>query len=327
MTWISPSPCTLNLDFRNLNIITTNKKITQTQNTTMEAKKCIIESVKTIAVVLGVFMIQTVEAQTVRINIADARFTQPLMETLINEYRKVNPQFAAEIVSTAGDGDATVNITNDGGNVSGTLAHYVLLPIANAQGSLSQDKRLRKGLNAKLTRELFVGKSTSDYFESQESKQIQGTAYVLGGKHAITTELLAHTLNVDISAIKGKKVIGREENVITAVLQHTDAIAVDVASLVYDSDTRKPAKGLVILPVDLDGDGHVSNEERAAIQNIDALTDYLSTHGKNGLPTGSIRINSNDSRAESFIVWATTVGQDYVKQLGYLRSYSNVAQK
>ncbi len=293
----------------------------------MKASKRIIELARTMAVVLGIITIPTAKAQTVRINIADARFTQSLVEALISEYHKVDPDFEAEIVSTAEDGDAVVSITNDDGNATGTLAHYVLLPIANAQGAIYQDKRLRKGLNAKLTRELFVGKSIDEYFDSKEPKPIQGTTYVLGGKHSTTTELLAHTLNVDISAIKGKKVIGREENVITAVLQHTDAIAVDVASLVYDNDTRKPASGLVILPVDLDGDGHVSSDERIAIQSLDSLTNFLSTHGKNGLPTGSVRITSGSSRADAFIVWATTLGQDYVERLGYLRSYSNVALK
>lgn len=269
-----------------------------------------------------------VSAQTVLINIANAQFTRPLVERLVGEYQKSNPSFKAEIVSTTDGGDATLSITPYRQESVGTIAHYVLLPIVNENNSILADKKVQKGLNGKVSRELFVEQSIDEYIDSRDKKQLPGTVYSLSGKHATTTELLANTLNVGVRDIKGKKVIGREENVITVVKSRPDAIAFDVATLVYDSDTRKPVSGLAVLPVDLNGDNKVSDDERAALGSLDALTEYIASQGTTSLPVGSVRLVSQNKTADVFVLWASTTGQEFVSSLGYLKNNSsNVAQK
>lgn len=296
--------------------------------TTTQHKKNVFSKAKALFVTALMAVPALGNAQTVRINIANAQFTRPLIEKLVSEYQKQNPSFNAEIVTTPQAGDATVSITSDNSQTAGTIAHYVLLPIANSGNSILAEKKVQKGLNEKLTREIFVEKNLDDYIDSKDKKQLPGTVYSLSGSHSTTTELLANTLNVDVKDIKGKKVIGREENVISVVKKRPDAIAFDVASLVYDNTTHKPVSGVSVLPVDLDGNGKVTDDERAALTNLDALTDYIAKESKTSLPTGSVQISSQNKDTDAFVVWATTVGQDYVASQGYLKNNNqNIAQK
>lgn len=293
-------------------------------------ERIINTAIKSLVFAAAFAAVSLASAQTVRINIADAQFTRPLIEKLVGEYQKQNPEFKAEIVSSAVDGgDATVSITSDRNDTQGTIAHYVLLPIANENNAILGEKKVQKGLNNKVTREIFVEKTLDEYIDTRDKKQLPGTVYSLSGRHATTTELLANSLNVGVKDIKGKKVIGNEENVITVVKKRPDAIAFDVASLVYDSNTRKPVSGLKVLPVDIDGNGRVSDDERNAIASLDAFADYISSRGADSsLPTGSVRVSSQNKNVDAFLLWASTAGQDYVGNLGYLRSNNReIAQK
>lgn len=293
-------------------------------------ERIINTAIKSLVFAAAFAAVSLASAQTVRINIADAQFTRPLIEKLVGEYQKQNPEFKAEIVSSAVDGgDATVSITSDRNDTQGTIAHYVLLPIANENNAILGEKKVQKGLNNKVTREIFVEKTLDEYIDTRDKKQLPGTVYSLSGRHATTTELLANSLNVGVKDIKGKKVIGNEENVITVVKKRPDAIAFDVASLVYDSNTRKPVSGLKVLPVDIDGNGRVSDDERNAIASLDAFADYISSRGTDSsLPTGSVRVSSQNKNVDAFLLWASTAGQDYVGNLGYLRSNNReIAQK
>lgn len=267
-------------------------------------------------------------AQTVRISVADAQFTRPLVEKLVSEYQKQNPAFKAEIVSTAEGSDATISITSGNSTNTESLARYFLLPIANSGNAILNEKKVQKGLNEKVVREIFVERNLDEAIDSRGKKSLPGTVYTLTGSHSATTELLAGSLNVDVKRIKGNKVLGREESVISVVKKRPEAIAVDVASLVYDAATRQPVAGLSVLPIDLDGNGKVTDEERTALTSIDSLTAYIDSHSKTSLPTGDVSFTSHNVDAYAFGAWAATAGQEYVNALGYLKNnIQNVAMK
>lgn len=280
----------------------------------------IFRTTRNILLAAAVALPSVAGAQTVRINVADAQFTRPLIEKLASEYQKQNPSFNVEFVNSAEGSDATVSITSDNSTNTGAVARYFLLPIANSSNAILGEKKVQKGINEKVAREIFVQRSYDDIVDNPDKKQLPGTVYSLSGKHSTTTDLLASALNVGAKDIKGKKILGREENVITVVSKRPDAIAVDVASLIYDKSTRKPVSGVTILPIDIDGNGKVTDEERAALDNIDSLTEYIDNQNKTSLPTGNVRISSQNKETDAFVVWATTSGQEYVNSLGYLKN-------
>ena len=259
-------------------------------------------------------------AQNLQINVSDAQFTRQMMERLIKEYNKVNPEFTATVVDTREKADASVSLS--GQDDVNSIGRFAILPIANSENELLRNKKVVKGLSNKLKHQIFVERDLLEELDAEEEgeKQLPGTVYSLTGSHAITTTLVARDLSITPNRVKGKKILGSEENLISAVRSHQDAIAFNVASLAYDSNTYQPIEGLTVLATDLDGNGRISDEERSVISSLDKLTDYLDKLPHTGLPIGSISIKTDNQELRRFVDWAATEGQGYLTPYGFLKA-------
>lgn len=259
-------------------------------------------------------------AQNLQINVNDAQFTRQMMERLVKEYNKVNPEFTATIVVTREKADASVSLS--GQDDVNSIGRFAILPIANSENELLHNKKVVKGLSSKLKQQIFVERDLLEELDAEEDgeKQLPGTVYSLTGSHAITTTLVARDLSITPNRVKGKKILGSEENLISAVRSHQDAIAFNVASLAYDSNTYQPVEGLTILATDLDGNGRISDEERSVISSLDKLTDYLDKLPHTGLPIGNISIKTDNQELRRFVDWASTEGQGYLSPYGFLKA-------
>ena len=259
-------------------------------------------------------------AQNLQINVSDAQFTRQMMERLIKEYNKVNPEFTATVVDTREKADASVSLS--GQDDVNSIGRFAILPIANSENELLRNKKVVKGLSNKLKHQIFVERDLLEELDEEEEgeKQLPGTVYSLTGSHAITTTLVARDLSITPNRVKGKKILGSEENLISAVRSHQDAIAFNVASLAYDSNTYQPVEGLTVLATDLDGNGRISDEERSVISSLDKLTDYLDKLPHTGLPIGNISIKTDNQELRRFVDWASTEGQGYLSPYGFLKA-------
>lgn len=259
-------------------------------------------------------------AQNLQINVSDAQFTRQMMERLIKEYNKVNPEFTATVVDTREKVDASVSLS--GQDDVNSIGRFAILPIANSENELLRNKKVVKGLSNKLKHQIFVERDLLEELDAEEEgeKQLPGTVYSLTGSHAITTTLVARDLSITPNRVKGKKILGSEENLISAVRSHQDAIAFNVASLAYDSNTYRPIEGLTVLATDLDGNGRISDEERSVISSLDKLTDYLDKLPHTGLPIGNISIKTDNQELRRFVDWAATEGQGYLSPYGFLKA-------
>lgn len=259
-------------------------------------------------------------AQNLQINVSDAQFTRQMMERLIKEYNKVNPEFTATVVDTREKADASVSLS--GQDDVNSIGRFAILPISNSENELLRNKKVVKGLSNKLKHQIFVERDLLEELDAEEEgeKQLPGTVYSLTGSHAITTTLVARDLSITPNRVKGKKILGSEENLISAVRSHQDAIAFNVASLAYDSNTYQPVEGLTVLATDLDGNGRISDEERSVISSLDKLTDYLDKLPHTGLPIGNISIKTDNQELRRFVDWASTEGQGYLSPYGFLKA-------
>ena len=260
-------------------------------------------------------------AQALRINVQDAQFTRSMMEKLITEYNKVNPQFSATIVNASEQADAYVSLS-DRQSTPYSVGRFVIVPIANSQNEILSIKKVAKGLSNKLKQQIFVERDELEELEAEEEgeKKLPGTVYSLTGKRAITTQIIAKELNITPNRVRGKKNLGHEENLISVVQNHPDAIAFNVASLVYDTSTHKPVDGITVLAFDLDGNDRISEEERLAIASLDELTAYLDKVPHAGVPTGSIDISTDNDTVKQFVAWMQAQGQDFLAQYGFLKA-------
>lgn len=280
-----------------------------------------------ILAIAAVVIALPLQAQTVKINIADAQFTRPLIETLAKEYAKQNPSFSAEFTSKADSSDATVDLSEAAVSAGSVVARFVVLPIANTQSPVLTEKKVQRGVTAKVSHQLFAQPTTDELIDGEAPKALPGTVYTLTGKYATTTRLLANSLNTAPKNLRGKKILGKEENGITVVKAKADAVSVNVANLIFDPSTRRPVAGITVLPVDLDGNNRVSDEERAATGNIDTLTTFLANVAQPAVPLGDVSITTTNPEVEKFVSWIATDGQSYLNRLGYLRANPSLIAK
>ncbi|MBR1506328.1 MAG: hypothetical protein IJ614_09495 [Prevotella sp.] len=265
-------------------------------------------------------MQMSAQSHTLTISVQEARFTGPALRQLVKEYNKVNPDFRAEVVLGNGDADATVALSAQPADYSVAVGRFVVLPVANAQSELLHHKKVQRGLTGKLRRQLYVERDVVEALEAQENgeKPLPGTVYTLCGSRAVTAQVLANSLQVPLSRFRGKKVLGREEQLLQTVQSHSDAVSYNVATLVYDTQSRRPVDGLAVLPTDLDGNGRVSDEERQAITTLDALTDFLERQPKTTVPTGTVTIETANADVRHFVNWLQTDGQHLLGAYGLL---------
>ena len=74
-----------------------------------------------------------------------------------------------------------------------------------------------------------------------------------------------------------------------------------------------------MLNIDLDGNGKVSDEEKAALSNLDALSEYLNHTAKPGVAVRNIGISSDNQKVRNFVTWIQANGQDIVEKQGFLK--------
>ena len=268
------------------------------------------------------------QAQTFRISVQDAQFTQPAIERLVAEYSKQNPSFHVEVVKGAKvEADAIVSLSADVNSHETTVGRFVVLPVVNDHNALLNVKQVQRGLSGKLEQQLFVERELEEEIEARESgeKELPGTVYSITGRKSVTTQVLARQLQTAPSRFKGKRIMGREENLLDIVRNTSDAVSYNVASLIYDAESRQPVNGVAVLAVDLDGNGKITNEERDAVDNLDALTAFFATHSTSAAPVGTIDIHTENANLRNFINWTRSEGQNILAHFGLLKAARQLA--
>jgi phosphate transport system substrate-binding protein len=128
--------------------------------------------------------------------------------------------------------------------------------------------------------------------------------------------------------LKGTGVYG-DPGIAEAVKNDRLAIGYDNVNYAYDSGTGKPVKGLAVVPLDVNANGHVDSNENfygskdqlvhaiatGAYPSPPARFDYLVTKNKF---TGVVK---------DFVKWILTDGQKYVVQSGYVPLTAEVQQQ
>lgn len=265
-------------------------------------------------IVMAAYLTQS-QAQGISINIEKATFSQALLEQLATEYKKSNPEFQVDFSKNTGT-DATVEIAN--GNETNAIGRFYLLPITNSGNTVLESRKLKKGLDQSDLHDLFFG-NNDEVIEEALQKKYPLDIYSLTGSHSLSSKLLAQFLNADPSKIKGKKILGREANLVQVVKARQKAVVAGLPFYIYNKVTHGVESNITVIPVDLDGDGKVSDTERSVIGNLDKLSDYLESSAQIGLPSASLVIKTNNPEARKFADWIATQGQPILHQYGFLK--------
>jgi ABC-type phosphate transport system substrate-binding protein len=263
--------------------------------------------------------------------ITGARFTYPLVQQWIDTYNKVNPE-AQIIIESRGSNDPSkydllVEVYEKDEEIKKQrdfvyVGRYAVLPVANANSAFAK-KYSDKGLNKALIKQLFFHDMFADK-ENQEKIEFPFTVYTRLQKAGVPTVFSNH-FGFEQKDIQGKAIAGSDEHLLKSILRDSSAVSYLPVSLIYDQAGRKPISGLAVLPVDLNDNGRVSDEEKFYGDLDQVLTHIESTKDKElkNLPLGyvhlSINKSSQNNEALAFLRWVIENGQADLQRFGYLK--------
>jgi phosphate transport system substrate-binding protein len=261
-----------------------------------------------------------------KVVITGVRFAYPLVDKWIKQYTAENPKALLaietrtitdpekyDLLIEAYDQDKVVKESRE--YIS--IGRYALLPVANASSAFAK-AYAEKGLVEKTYKQIFFH---DIYAEKDNSITVPFTVYTRLQK-AGAPLTFARYFGYEQQQIKGKTIAGADEHLIKALLKDDTGITYTVPGLAYDLNTRKPTEGLVIIPVDQDGNGKVSKEEKQ-LGNLDELLTKLETVSVKNVPVEyvhlSIAKNNSNPEAQKFLLWVADHAEADLHQYGYLK--------
>jgi phosphate transport system substrate-binding protein len=258
------------------------------------------------------------------------RFSYPLVQKWIDDYTTANPNVQIIIESRGTSDPAKYDILVEAyeqpQEVKETreyiyVARYAIVPVANDKSHFAK-QFTAKGLDADLIKQIFF----HDIFVDQEKvRPIRApfnvyTRLQKAGAPIVFSRYFKH----EQQDIKGIAIAGADDHLLKALLRDSVGVSYLPLSLAYDQNTRKPIEGLAILPVDLNGNGKVSDEERI-FDDLDQVIKNLETTESadhRNIPVGSLHLSVDKTNASpeavEFLKWVNANGQRFLHPLGYL---------
>jgi phosphate transport system substrate-binding protein len=271
--------------------------------------------------------------------VTGARFSYKLVQKWIDEYNRLNPDVQI-IIEARGSSDPTYfdilaevfppleNVRKDREYVD--VGRYAILPVATSNSSFAKIYS-DKGLNTALINQLYFHDIFSDSEKEEKVKAMYSiyTRLQRAGVPIVFTKYFGY----EQKDIKGKAIAGSDEHLLKALLRDSTGVSYLPLPLIYDQQTGKPIEGLTVLPVDVNGNGRVSDDEKF-YETLTSVVDRL--EGKNlkeikNIPIEYLHLSVNKKTASpeavEFLKWVNTNGQNYLHDFGYLKPEAKRAEK
>ncbi|MBA4145780.1 MAG: hypothetical protein C0523_08460 [Cytophaga sp.] len=263
--------------------------------------------------------------------ITGARFSYKLVEKWIDRYSKVNPgvQVVVEyrgvtdplkydILAEVYEQEADIKKTREYINV----ARYAVLPVATSTSSFARIYK-EKGLDTDQIKQIFFTNLFADK-EKQKALEAPFTVYTRLQKAGVPT-VFAKYFDHKQNDIIGTGIAGADTHLLKALLRDTTGVTYLPLSLIYDEQTRKPVEGLTVLPVDLNGNGKVADNEKF-YEHLDVVIDRLENAEAGTIKNVpleylhlSVDKNKASEEAVRFLKWVNENGQEDLHAFGYLK--------
>jgi ABC-type phosphate transport system substrate-binding protein len=275
-----------------------------------------------------------------KVVLTGARFTYPLLQKWIKDYKEANPTVEVLIESRSSNDPKHYDLLIEAYELDKdvqeerevlSIGRYALLPIANSKSALAQTL-VEKGLTKDLISQLFF----HDIYAGNEKHKD------LNYPHTIYTRLqkagapltFANYFGYEQQNINGKSIAGGDEHLIAALLKDSTGVSYNNLGLIYDLNNRQVIKGITVLPVDANDNGRVSKDEHF-YSDLDQVIEKLEGEEIKNVPLGyfniSIKKLGYNTEALKFLFWVIYNGQDDLHQYGFLkpslRRFENEKQK
>jgi ABC-type phosphate transport system substrate-binding protein len=274
---------------------------------------------------LSILFSKGIFAQEIRIE--GTKFVYPIVEKWLTEYKKENPKSAIRLETGASAHDENVSdlsvIVNSsaddgaGGEKIVYVGRYALLPVSNAQNPLLE--KAARGLKKRDLIDLVFEKDALDEdFDPDEKARYTATVYSRNNESS-TTLALAEYFGRTPGRIKGKKILGDEIYLITAVQKDEQGIAFNTLNYVFDLKSRQLKSGISFVPLQLKS----KQKEALESDNIDKLISLLEESKIETIPVENFGLQIpaeyfNNKDVVNFVKWILEHGQKYNHEYGFL---------
>ena len=278
---------------------------------------------KVIIWIAAILIVLNASAQNTDIYYINApRFTHPLLEKWIQEYKKVKPEVNLTIAKSASDKkNSSLDIQLFEENpVSRTglktvyFGAYAILPVTTRNSEA--DKILaKKELNKeRLKKLLFVNDDFEEHPVKKDNTDDKIIIYT-GNSNLSVSIPYASYFGKEASSFKGKRIVGDDVFLNIAIQKDPNGLTLNAISNLYDIQSRRLKNDLSIIPLGLNKD------QQTALSSLDALLNILENTNVEGIPVEKIGFtykNDNDA-LNKFVAWILEIGEAYNHQYGLLQ--------
>jgi len=133
--------------------------------------------------------------------------------------------------------------------------------------------------------------------------------------------------------IKANGIAGADVHLLKALLRDSTGVTYLPLPLIYDEQTRKPIEGLAVLPVDLNGNGKVSDDEKIydTVDHVITTLEATSPGDVKNIPLEYLHLSVDRENASAeaidFLKWVNENGQADLHAFGYLLPEAKRADK
>lgn len=265
------------------------------------------------------------------VTVTGVRFAYPLLEKWIDDYKEADPNTQIEIVPRSTTDplqyDLLIEAYEPDGTVQQTrdfvyVARYALIPVANATSDFAKIYS-DKGLTRELIEVIYFN---DIYADAREAPKL-GAEYTVYSRlqNAGAPITFSKYFGFKQSNIKGKTIAGADQDLIKALLKDTTGVSYSVPGLLYNTQTRKQVEGITVIPVDLDDNRLVSDDEKFYGKLDDVIAKLEGENEKEirNIPIEyiSLSISKVNAKPEAikFLQWVIYNGQESLHQFGFLK--------
>lgn len=254
----------------------------------------------------------------------------PLAEGWIKQYGKINHGISIGLVETI-DGETSAEIRlfeHFHDEIAGLSANekiinvgqVTILPVIN-ENNPHFSRELRRGVGHARINDIFFNEEIDWLSDDEKSDEPEYEVYTPMPRSP-AAKAFANFFGKLPDDLKGIYVSGEDTHLLSALLRDPAGIGYSKLSLIYDPLTREPVEGIRILPVDLNDNGRLDNNE-LIYDNLDQVIKYTGQTGEPSLPAIQISFATRKNSGpliENFIAWVKNEGQNVNVQLGFNRN-------
>lgn len=262
------------------------------------------------------------------ITVTGTRFTFPLVQEWIDQFRQTHPGTVFRLVSPRDPAaaQAAIHFTAQRINHKNEqfqytpVARYALLPVANSHSGYAA-----KPLTVDALRTLYFKK------EGTDAAPEKAVVYNRREKSCAPVTFAAF-YGAAFEDIKGKQVPGDDQQLLKAVQEDPAAISFNNPGFIYDLRNRKPVHDITVIPLDLNGNGQLESTEDF-YTDLDILINRLETAPPPGIPIEEVvlsydrSLNKEKPVIQAWVQYIQTAGQGQLHHFGFLATHPATASR